>query len=355
MHDITRNIVIILLLNLILSGCSNMASQEDNGLMLASMYQDINRSDLYPDDTIYSFLEEYPVRIADKKGLLFVMLHGSDSLVAVLNPDTRRMERIAFKGNGPDDFYGLEFLSNNYFVGDSTITMFDCNYYKSLIYNSCTSQIEVKSFPFGYAQSINKFHNDSYIGAGITEHNKLFSFFESNGEITKSIDYPFKLSESLKKKLHNQEIYLTPYVYVNTEVSRILTPMYFMDVIYTFDDKGTLLNICSLGSEEFNPNDALSKIFDIKNFVRFTGGYAVDAGCYLLRTYMKPDFKNGTYVAESQQIIVVDWDGKPIKVYNSTDKIKSFCVSQHGEIYAVVLDDANKDSEIYHVIRYKDQ
>lgn len=67
MHDITRNIVIILLLNLILSGCSNMASQEDNGLMLASMYQDINRSDLYPDDTIYSFLEEYPVRIADKK------------------------------------------------------------------------------------------------------------------------------------------------------------------------------------------------------------------------------------------------------------------------------------------------
>ena len=71
MHDITRNIVIILLLNLILSGCSNMASQEDNGLMLASMYQDINRSDLYPDDTIYSFLEEYPVRIADKKGLLY--------------------------------------------------------------------------------------------------------------------------------------------------------------------------------------------------------------------------------------------------------------------------------------------
>jgi len=350
----------ILILPTLAVSCGDKATTNfrNDSLAKSDRYSDINNIILTEGDTIIGYDVEYPIAMAECGGRLFVTFHGNDSLLDIIDAKTGdRISRNFIKGNGPNDFSGLEFMRNAGVYSSTGMEAYDINMLKKANYDLSTDSLYVTPFLFTPAQSINHFGKDRYAAVPIsspTDSDVFFNFYDADGVITESVKRPFTLSESTLEALSGRNMFLVPYLFANPDKKRLLAPMYFMDAVFVLDDTGTIISTCSPGSGNIDFDKAINTLMAGEDYIRYKGGYATPDYCLFVRSLQKLDENKTTDYTSEAEIIKFDWDGNPLATYTIPGSIpRNICTDDNGNLWVMTFDVAeNPTNETYYIVRY---
>lgn len=332
-----------------LTGCSGRKTQSDILCDLDITSLGLTVSDITTDDTLYTFVSEYPVEINywDKK--MYVILHDADSLACVISTVTREVEeRLGATGQGPDDVNSLEFYANAPTLAEKP-QLVDCNSGKIFSPDS-NGTYRMDKLPVAWVSPLNKF-GDKFVGKKAGRQNTFFSIFDKDGTILRDIEYPFSLKESTKSKIHGRDYILSPYIFANKERGRIIAAMYFADAAFVYDSIGNLITTISIGTEK-DIDKMLRTVTDNQPYWRYRGGCATDKSCFMRLSRYIADLDNMEMSPEKSILLEFDWSGNVHKVYKMEEDIVAFCIDRDRTIWALKRT-IHDDDEHYHVLHQR--
>lgn len=330
-----------------LIGCTGRQTQSDILCDLDIISQGLPISDITTDDTLYTFVSEYPVEINYWNKKVYIILHDADSLACVISSVTKEVEeRIGANGQGPDDVNSLEFYANAATLAEMP-QLVDCNTGKILSPDN-DGKYRLDKLPVAWVSPLNKF-GDKYVGKKAGRQNAFFSIFDKDGTILRDIEYPFNLKEGTKSKIHGREYLLSPYIFANKERGRIIAAMYFADAAFIYDSIGNLITTISIGTEK-DIDEMLKKVIDNQSYWSYRGGCATDKSCFMRLSRYVADLDNMEMSPEKSILLEFDWSGRIQRIYKMEENVVSFCVDHDRNMWALKRTIHN-DDEYYHVLR----
>lgn len=324
---------------------------------LCEKYKEIKVAELQAVDTLYSFTEDYPVRIGNVGDRLILLFAKQDTVIKILDKASRDIFSVAVTGNGPYDVLSPSLFQNNYIAEDGSIGLYDVGLNDLLFVN--TDSFTVRKFQMPEVlvgkSSVNYFENEA-VSYSIMKTENFFNISDLKVNQTKGVPYPFKLSETSCEKVKAFPTYLSPIIYANKNKNRILLAQYYFDMYSVYDMKGNFLKSVSLSNEDFDVDANIEKFFalDADGYVRYAPGGTTDQYVYLVRMKEVPDMETQTHKETDRCIVKLDWDGDPLEIIVTPEGFGGFCLEDDDSIIAIVnsTDEKGAENESFHIVRY---
>ncbi len=347
----------LLFLVLLLSACNKqnkVAKLEMD--VLNEEFSDVDIKELQPVDTLYSFSRDYPVRVEKCGDKLVLLFAQQDTVIKVMDMDTKEIKPLAIKGNGPNDVLSPSFFNNHYVSADGGLCLYDGNLNEIVSVYADSLMLRKTRMPKILMQegSIN-YWGDTAVSHTIMKFDNLFNITDIGANDQKTVAYPFELSEESMKMLQRFPSYLSSIINANRNKDRIVVSQYYFDMYYVYDFKGNLLKSVNLSGDGFDINESINKFFDLSpaGYIRYAPGYASGNGVYLRRLKEMPLEDNRGYALVESHIVKVDWDGVPQSIIHVPDGLNTFCVDEQDRFIAIINSIDNEGNEIFHLVRYE--
>ncbi len=347
----------LLLLVLLLSGCNkqNKVSKLEMDV-LDEKFSDVDIKELQPVDTLCSFSRDYPVRVEKCGDKLVLLFAQQDTVIKIMDLNSREIRPLAIKGNGPNDVLSPSFFNNHYVSADGGLNLYDGNLNEVVSVDADSLKLRKTRMPKILMQegSINYWGNTA-VSYTLMKSDNLFNITDIKANDKKAVAYPFELSEESMKMLKRFPTYLSSIINANRDKDRIVVSQYYFDMYYVYDFKGNLLKSVNLSGDVQDINEGIKKFFDLSpaGYIRYAPGYASENGVYLRRLKEIPLADNRGYDAVESHIVKIGWDGEPQTVIHVPEGLNTFCVDEQGRLIAIINSTDNEGGEIFHLVRYE--
>jgi len=349
------NKILIWVLALTLLSCNQVVKIEFEYTDLSSGITDTLHSKLiYQSDSKYfsdiECVNDSILAIVQQKDEMCIMLLNMHS--GLIN------SQIGFRGHGPNDLLDPSFVPNPRKDTDEYIYIHDINSRKFLRMNfnnmNTDSVFNELHYPDDIFPSVNlNYSNSFFIGrkAQINEEKNFYIYNKITGTVSE-VDHYLKL-----KNLDNKDYYLATNLGLNEDKNRIITGMYFLDIIQLYDLYGNLIKTISFTENNVIPKiDSRLRSFDFsKGYTGITSIYPTKDFCFLRRDEVVPIFQNNEIIeSRKSSIIQIDWDGNIIKNYYIDDLLMgSFCVDDSIDNLYAIRNQIKQDREYFEIISYE--
>lgn len=329
-----------------------------NTTELCKTYSNIEILDIIPTDTVFSFVDEYPVNIETTGDSIFLIFAMQDTTIKVIDTETKTIVKsLGIKGNGPEDILSPVFLYNRYITPENDLTLTDPNIRKIIKISLHDLTLKKEDMPtYLHNKSSINFFNNTIVAYPIIPDNYMFSIISLDEKQSEHrVTFPFNVNEDNKNKISAMPTYFATNINANIEKQRIIISMYYFDAYYVYDFDGNIISKFNLSDCEFNINTCIKKYFNLdkRGNIRYTRGYCTDKYCYLRRLEEIPDTDMGRYITTATKIIKTDWNGNPLAILNVPDGFKAFCIDENEDILAIVNSQRNEKNEYFDIIRFK--
>lgn len=347
----------LLFLVLLLSACNKqnkVAKLEMD--VLSEEFSDVDIEELQPVDTLYSFSHDYPVRVEKCGDKLVLLFAQQDTLIKIMDLNSREIKPLAIKGNGPNDVLSPSFFNNHYVSADGGLSLYDGNLNEIISVYADSLKIRKTRMPKILMRegSINYF-GDTAVSYTLMKSDNLFNITDIKANDKKAVAYPFELSEESMTMLKRFPTYLSQIIHANLDKNRIVVSQYYFDMYYVYDFKGNLLKSVNLSGDGVDINEGIKKFFDLSpaGYIRYAPGYASGNGVYLRRLKEMPLAENRGYDTVESHIVKIDWDGVPQLIIHVPEGLNTFCVDEQDRLIAIINSTDSEGNEIFHLVRYK--
>lgn len=347
----------LLLLVLLLSACNKQKGVAKLEMdVLSEEFSDVDIKELQPVDTLYSFSHDYPVRVEKSGDKLVSLFAQQDTVIKVMDMDTKGIKPLAIKGNGPNDVLSPSFFNNHYVLADGGLSLYDGNLNEIISVYADSLKIRKTRMPKILMRegSINYF-GDTAVSYTLMKSDNLFNITDIKANDKKAVAYPFELSEESMKMLKRFPTYLSSIINANRNKDRIVVSQYYFDMYYVYDFKGNILKSVNLSGNGFDINETIKNYFDLASdgYIRYAPGYASGNGVYLRRLKEMPLADNRGYDTVESHIVKIDWDGVPQLIIHVPEGLNTFCVDEQDRLIAIINSTDSEGNEIFHLVRYK--
>ncbi|MDR1373083.1 MAG: hypothetical protein LBJ17_08250 [Dysgonamonadaceae bacterium] len=340
-----KNLMFFLLVLIFVVACKNKDSQ----FVIADLSHSISTPKVA--EILYSFDDAYPVSVAVKDSLIYIIKIKTDTCMSVLNKNTRKILcNFGLVGLGPNDVIRPDFIST---VDSSYVLIEDVSVKKfmTIEYNTDTACIlkkyidyPSKIFPSGETNISKNFIVGRQIGKG-----KMLYIYNRLIDSMIEIDY-YPIIKGIK---HDRNYVFAPTLVLNENKNRIIVGMYLFDMFHVFDLYGKRLKTVTFSNYELPKFDSKDLMADIqKSSAGIIRSFATKNYCYLLRIV-------GDRITNNLQnmIVKLDWDGNLIEVYEIKDKIEGqfYVDEQNKKMYVIrhrIVQESTV-SEIFELISYQ--
>jgi hypothetical protein len=331
---------LIILLITLFTSCGSNKKQEFTYVDLS------NASTLDSPETLFEFYDKHPVDVCVKDSVVFIQLVQSDTCVAALSLNSRKIISLfGIRGSGSDEVYGPEFIKA---IGFSDVLMEDGNRRKILKIepDKVSGTFSLKKY-IDYPSKL-KINGDINFSQnfiiGYMVKGTMFDIYNRNTDSILHIEsYPTIFDSQADKHLFN--IY-SPSLGLNEEKNRIIAGMYMFDIFHLYDLEGQRIESFRF-SEKYIPDTDMN---DMQQSVDgfFPQVFPTNDYCYLMRmTQVSNDER--THI-----ILKVNWDGKLINAYKIPEMYGRFCVDEkEKKLYAIRHYVNEKDEEIFAIVSYR--
>lgn len=346
-----------LLFVLLLSACNKQKEVAKLEMdVLSEEFSDVDIKELQPVDTLYSFSRDYPVRVEKCGDKLVLLFAQQDTLIKVMDMDTKEIKPLAIKGNGPNDVLSPSFFNNHYVLADGGLSLYDGNLNEIISVYADSLKIRKTRMPKILMRegSINYF-GDTAASYTLMKSDNLFNITDIKANDKKAVAYPFELSEESMKMLKRFPTYLSSIINANRNKDRIVVSQYYFDMYYVYDFKGNLLKSVNLSGDVQDINEDIKKFFDLSpaGYIRYAPGYASENGVYLRRLKEMPLADNRGYDTVESHIVKIDWDGVPQLIIHVPEGLNTFCVDEQDRLIAIINSTDSEGNEMFHLVRYE--
>lgn len=350
------NKILIVVISFIFISCTNRVKME-----FEYSYLKPDMTDTLDPRPIYQSESEYFTDIESvNDSILAITQRQNDTCIILLNLHSGTIDsQVGFRGHGPDDLLDPSFIPNLRKYIDGYVYIHDINSKKFLKMNfknkNTDSLFEKLNYPEAIFPSVNLNYSDSFfIGrkAEVNEKKMFYIYNKITGSVT-GVDHSLKLEENLD----NKDYYLASNLGLNTKKNRIITGMYFLDIIQLYDLSGNLIKTITFSENDIIPKiDTKSRSFNFsKGYRGITKIYPTKNFCFLRRDEVIPIFQDDEIIENRKNsIIKMDWDGNIIRVYYIKDLlIGSFCVDNSAENLYAIRNRIEHNTEYFDVVSYK--
>ena len=306
-------------------------------------------SELHSVDIIYEFDDKYPVSLAKRDSLLFVIQIKSDTCLSVINLNNRK-ELCSFGtvGHGDVDLLNPNFIQS---IDDGSLLL-DVGNLRKIVDIEYIDSDSIKMTNLDYPDSIfissELNMSDNYIvGRKVDAYDKdMFFIYDKNRNVKKSVTcYP--LYHSFIKDFN--------YTYasvlaLNETKGRIVSGMYFFDIFHVYDLAGNRLMTFKFSDDCYPSIDRKSGRIDFsKGYNGIVRSYSTQGYCYLLRMMNKDLNELPQYM-----LVQMNWEGHICKSYLlSGDILGQFCVDEKtNKVYFIKNSTNAKGEEIFSIVSY---
>ena len=347
----------LLLLVLLLSACNKQKEVAKLEMdVLDEKFSDVDIKELQPVDTLYSFSRDYPVRVEKCGDKLVLLFAQQDTVIKIMDLNSREIRPLAIKGNGPNDVLSPSFFNNHYVSADGALCLYDGNLNEIVsVYADSLKLLKTRMPKILMREgSVNYFGNTA-VSYTLMKSDNLFNITDVKANDKKAIAYPFELSDESMKMLKRFPTYLSPIIHANRDKNRIVVSQYYFDMYYVYDYKGNLLKSVNLSGNGFDINETIKNYFDLASdgYIRYAPGYASGNGVYLRRLKEMPLADNRGYDTVESHIVKIGWDGEPQTVIHVPEGLNTFCVDEQDRLIAIINSTDSEGNEIFHLVRYK--
>lgn len=327
-----------------------------NEFLISSKFADVETCTLSNPDTLVTFLSEMPIELMCVDSCLFVTFAKQDTLVRAYSLNSNDcLGVVAVRGNGPQELLSPYIVRNAYLPNSDIARLHDTNGHCIVEINVNTRKITKRDLPFDELNgSSMNFDGTQYVYQPIYDSTHFFTIDNKSTSKPIYIDYPFELSSKVEDIIKGNAAYmLSANINTNFSKDRIIASMYFTDIYYVYDLRGNILSKLSLSNEDCDINKLLNDYIGLRKngIARYSPGYATDSLCYLRRIIEKPNYDHDGYDKIHTSILIVDWDGKPVRLLHAPENIGNFCVDQHGRIIGIEIESTDS-KEAYHLVRF---
>lgn len=266
---------------------------------------------------------------------LIIQNFKSDSLLMKITLKDKRISHFIPLGNGPDEFVDIH-LSQK--ISDSTLMFMDVNSSKLFQLNIITGELnEDLEYNNSRCLRIVKLNN-YHFSTGIFEDG-MFGMWKDNDFITYTVDYPKDKVENkneASKGLAYQGKLLT-----NDKLNRLLfcSSLFSYFELFEINQENNAINSINksyIGKYNYVPSQDENVIFarpDKGNKEGYIDAIATNNRIYLLysgRSIEDPGISSREETRLANQILVYDWDGRPITKYETDVDLKNICINDAG-------------------------
>ena len=307
-----------------------------------------NHSVIDSIETIIEFNDKYPVSLAAKDSLLYVICVKSDTCLHVVNLNTKKlMTSLGTVGHGPNDLINPNFILS---LNHSDILLDVGNLHKIIRIKNNAGQIELSADipypePIFLSSELNMSAN-YIVGRKVdsAEESMFFIYNKNTKQLIKSDYYP-----SLSTPVKDKNYVYAPVLAANETKNRIIVGMYFFDLLHIYDFSGNQIQTCSF-SEKYTPRiDKKAGFIHLEDgYSGITRAYPTEKYCYLLRSEKD---ENGI---SSDMLIQIDWDGNLIHSYKFEDHVSGqFYVNEDSNTLYIIRNYMRSDDEdIFAIVSY---
>ncbi len=321
-----KNLIYVLLF-FIATSCNSR--NEEITKLETSKYLKVKESKIIPDGC---FVEAF---VYDSL-LVLVSICDSTNFQVYNRYSLKLIRKFGEKGKSPFEFHtSLPYRSNSTVnVNDSLLYFYDLNLVREQKINLGKIAAGFKPFESITSKSLDinlAFSNDlgflegnKVVGRGIDDSKGLFFIYDQNSEMKKWVDYLPKI------KMNNEYKLLSYYGYLWSNSNRIVYAARYFDEVLFFDSDGHIIKehyfskvVKPILSKEFSGVSGESKLFAMK-------AYGTNDFCYILRV-ARPgnDFQQNQN--KPSQILVFDWKGNLVNVYQHSSYPTCFCVDKDSQ------------------------
>jgi hypothetical protein len=308
---------------------------------------------LKPFESVIEFDDKFPVDIAKKDSVIFIIHQKLNSTMQAYNLDTKKFIcDFGHVGKGTNEVISPAFITsidnNDMIIGDinskKILKTVEKNINASKIFDlEPYIEYPIQIYPSGELNLSANFITGRMIGT-----NSMFYIYNRNTEkITNCDFYPVI---NLRHDIDRNNLY-APCLALNEKKNRIVAGMYFFDMFHLYDLTGKRLKSFCFTENfmlHFNSNEPGQELYEYgySGIVRI---YASDDYCYLLRRTKKPSAN------ESDMMIVqINWDGDLIASYQLGNDVLAgtFFVDEHTNKLYMIRIIEEEYNEIYAVTSY---
>jgi hypothetical protein len=347
------------ILAVVLSACTNnkQATSPDETSSMGvynEKFKSVPTYNLVVTDTIYRFIDDYPIALSIIDNRAIAILAKSDSaLVAIDTSSGNLLWKSGHVGSGPNDVTSPDFMRGRK-SDENYLYLYDYNAQRFISADLKTGGLEKEIMTKPLNESLNINQKDNRVVATPKNANPASMFYIYNRDTNKQdfIACPFEISENLHKKLGQNMInyILSTNVFANFDSRKIFVPFYMLDLVLVYDFNGKLLNQVSLTQSDISINSKIENLIDQKDYIGYSCGAIFGEFCYLKRNY----FDGSSQVATEAQIVKFDGNGLPISIFSADNIIPiSFDVAKDDEFYIIAQSELNSGDEIFYLLRMR--
>lgn len=333
---------ILLIFCIIFSSCNKNYTEKFHQLNLS------NHSIIDSTTTIIEFDDKYPVSLAAKDSLLYVICVKSDTCLHVVNLNTKKlMTSLGTVGHGPNDLINPNFILS---LNHSKILLDVGNLNKIVRIENNAGQIELsEDIPYPepiFLSSELNMSTNYIVGRKVDslEGSMFFIYNKNTNQLIKSDCYP-----SLSTPVKDKNYVYAPVLALNESKNRIIVGMYFFDLFHIYDLSGNRIKTFSF-SEKYTPHiDKKGGFIHLEDgYTGIIRAYPTKEYCYLLRSEKD---KNGD---SSEMLIQIDWEGNLIHSYKFKDHVSGqFYINEDSNTLYIICNYIRSDDEdIFAIISY---
>lgn len=315
-----------------------------------SDYADIAVYALESPDTLLAFPCSYTVGVSLYKDNIIIKTVMEDSCITVFDRNTLEQKwKTGREGQGPTDVVTPDFFT---FIkqDDDVFKMIDVNAGSYVCLDIDEKSITKEPLPdyIGFSSEVNMLKD--YTVAAKNNSGYMFYIFDKENQKYTEVPHDIDCGEDLTDKVgHYINYMLSCKTYANQEQNRIITTHFFFDEYSVYDLSGNLLRKISLSDKNYDEKAAANRHLNKEYNIGFQSGFVTADALYVVRFY-EPGADGGD---ESYQLIKMDWDGNPLKVYAlDTSFIGKYYIDNDGMLYALTQSDDNEDEETYYLTKW---
>lgn len=300
-------------------------------------------------EVIYEYPDKYPISLAKRDSLLYVINIKSDTCMSVINLNTKdELCSFGSVGHGDKDLLNPNFIqsitSNKLLLDVGNLRrIVDVDYRgkDSIVMND----MEYPDLIF-MASELNM--SDKYIvGRKVDAYddNMFFIYDRNKNEIN-----TVPCSPNLHYSILDYNYTYASVLSLNEEKGRIVSGMYFFDMFHLYDLSGNRLKTIKLSDDCYPHIDRESGRIDFsKGYNGVVRAYATSNSCYLLRMIM-----NGLKDAPQYMLIRMDWEGEVQQCFMFKNNVSGqFCVDEvKDKVYIIENHIDDNGEEIFSVMAY---
>lgn len=335
-----KSVFILFLAIVLFSGCGGNDSHRELYTLPQFPSTEIVEFEIVTDSLILPSLV-YDIMYHD--GKLLLLYAYENKWLHIYNIDEGKVERsLISRGRGPQDM-----LYANAFTLDgerNTLNLYDLQQRKLLsvdfdsVFDTSSPPMEVKSFGRGYMKVIpfgGKYLTYDTHSFKSKEPKTRFAILDQAGdEVARYTDYP--IADSVLA-------YIVSNVYkveISPDQSKMAAASHSGGILECFDlSDDKFREICTLYISEPHLKEGKAELDNDRTLYCFGDLWTTSERIYA--AYGAVDNKSKT-----SRIAVFDWEGNPVKLYETGNSIDRFCIDMEGQVVYAVIESANDRSTV---------